>query len=901
MTSIRARLCCWAGALLTFVVAAVPCLAQCQGWLPGNGYLGAENQVYKSVAWDPDGPGPQHELLVVSGDFTAVANEPYNFVAAFNGERFVPLGDNFFAGNVALLVYNDQLYAGGAWVDSMGEGHWGVFRFNTTTFVWDQIGAEFEFKVQGLTVYQGEIVASGEFLSVGDVPANRIAHWDGSSWQPFGAGLGGTGNLFSPVDAVTEVKEFQGSLYAAGHFYMTGENVVVGSIARWNGATWVAVGPGGLPAGYTVYGMDTDGQKLYIGGDFTSIGGQPVNYVASWDGASYAPLGAGANTWVYDLRVKGPGEVILNGLFSRVGGSQVVNRIAKWDAATSTWSGYGLGFTNDVLSTVEYQSQLCAFGRFQASGTQPLSYAARWTGSEWRPLIDRGMIGAGGSVVYALGTYQGAPIAAGVFRGLDGHEMASVGRQVNGVWETLNAPLSNSYSGSPDPAPAIYGVAELNGKLYIGGTWVKVGAATSFCVAQFDGTTWSPMGSGSNHNVLCVTAHNNAVYYGGLFWNMSGVPGTGCIARWNPAAGGGAGAWESVAGGVGGGVHAIVPYGNDLIVGGDFTSAGGVPANDIARWEAATNTWHTLGAGFNGSVKGIAVYNGQIYAGGKWNTASGSTPLRGVGRWNAATESWEQAGYMPGQFDNIEDLAVYNGRLYVCGSFETVAGITVNNIARFDGTTWESLGGLNNDAFIMKPIDGALWVGGTTFSRVGDDTVSPSIARWSDNAGVYVASQPVDAVTAPGGAAQLRVRSGGGDLTATFQWRRNGQPLSDGPTAAGSVLSGATGPTLTITGAHAADAGSYDCIITGPCNTVSSAGATLTVPVACAADIGQAGGTAGSDGLLNNNDFVVFIDYFFNHNPLADRGTVGGVPGHDGSFDNNDFVVFIDQFFASCG
>ena len=69
----------------------------------------------------------------------------------------------------------------------------------------------------------------------------------------------------------------------------------------------------------------------------------------------------------------------------------------------------------------------------------------------------------------------------------------------------------------------------------------------------------------------------------------------------------------------------------------------------------------------------------------------------------------------------------------------------------------------------------------------------------------------------------------------------------------------------------------------------------------CAADIGVTGGTPGSDGVLDNNDFVVFIDRFFAHTPSADVGSTGGAPGADGAWDNNDFIVFIDQFFAGCG
>jgi hypothetical protein len=66
------------------------------------------------------------------------------------------------------------------------------------------------------------------------------------------------------------------------------------------------------------------------------------------------------------------------------------------------------------------------------------------------------------------------------------------------------------------------------------------------------------------------------------------------------------------------------------------------------------------------------------------------------------------------------------------------------------------------------------------------------------------------------------------------------------------------------------------------------------------ADVGGAGGVAGYDGILNNNDFIAFIDLFFANNPLADVGIAGGVPGHDNAWDNNDFIAFINYFFNGC-
>lgn len=68
-------------------------------------------------------------------------------------------------------------------------------------------------------------------------------------------------------------------------------------------------------------------------------------------------------------------------------------------------------------------------------------------------------------------------------------------------------------------------------------------------------------------------------------------------------------------------------------------------------------------------------------------------------------------------------------------------------------------------------------------------------------------------------------------------------------------------------------------------------------------DVGRQGGFNGHDGVLDNNDFVAFVNYFFANNAIADFGSSGGTPGADGLFDNNDFVVYVDAFFndlANC-
>jgi hypothetical protein len=72
-------------------------------------------------------------------------------------------------------------------------------------------------------------------------------------------------------------------------------------------------------------------------------------------------------------------------------------------------------------------------------------------------------------------------------------------------------------------------------------------------------------------------------------------------------------------------------------------------------------------------------------------------------------------------------------------------------------------------------------------------------------------AQPVNATTNYGSNATFSVTAVGATVagTITYVWKTNGVPTSDGPTGSGSVISGSTTATLTITGVSQADEVSY--------------------------------------------------------------------------------------------
>jgi 1,4-alpha-glucan branching enzyme len=137
--------------------------------------------------------------------------------------------------------------------------------------------------------------------------------------------------------------------------------------------------------------------------------------------------------------------------------------------------------------------------------------------------------------------------------------------------------------------------------------------------------------------------------------------------------------------------------------------------------------------------------------------------------------------------------------------------------------------------------------------------------------------------------------------TAPGTWR----PLVNGLNTGIGTISGSTSTTLAVSFPVGTQLNFRALVTTipGGCTGVLSQTASWAINRPCGfGDIGGAGGEAVScgDGNLDNNDFIVFINRFFDQDPLADIGGEGGEEGSDGILDNNDFIIFIGWFFAGC-
>ncbi len=156
------------------------------------------------------------------------------------------------------------------------------------------------------------------------------------------------------------------------------------------------------------------------------------------------------------------------------------------------------------------------------------------------------------------------------------------------------------------------------------------------------------------------------------------------------------------------------------------------------------------------------------------------------------------------------------------------------------------------------------------------------------------AIQPVDQPGCYGGTVSFLAATLAVPTNVTSQWYRRGNgpetAITDGPTAWGSTITGATDTFLTISNLRPTDRMFYYvCKATNSCGTTTSDSAFVRF---CPADFDCSGGAGGTGG-ITVQDIFAFLSAWFAQNPAADFDG-------NGSIAVPDIFAFLAAWFAGC-
>lgn len=242
---------------------------------------------------------------------------------------------------------------------------------------------------------------------------------------------------------------------------------------------------------------------------------------------------------------------------------------------------------------------------------------------------------------------------------------------------------------------------------------------------------WTSLKAGLNNSVSALKSDTNGMLYAGGEFTFAGDVEANYIAKWDPATE----EWASLGSGMDGSVSALAldPSGY-LYAGGWFTTAGGAPANFIAKWDPATEEWSALGDGLESGVYALTCdTNGNLYATGEFTTAAGMTAVY-IAKWDPVAAAWTNLG------DGLDWPACAltfdsSGALYVGGNFGTAGGVSANFIAKWDPASeaWSALGsGMDSSVNALAfGTNGNLYAGG--WFTVAGGNPAYNIAQWDSS------------------------------------------------------------------------------------------------------------------------------------------------------------------------
>jgi len=738
-------------------------------WIPlATGMLGTAAAGTNSLAvFDEDGPGGNPAQLFVAGSFAVPGHPEIQGIARWNGSQWSAVSGGGLlagAGVNALAVFDEDgaglggpaLFAAG---DFRPNGLPGSLIARWNGSVWSSVGGGLTgTSASALAVHNDgsgpALFVGGTFSSADGITAMNMARWNGTAWTGLGGGLLAI-SINGAFSRVTAMASFEGRLYVSGLFDTAGDQPA-SCIAAWTGQSWLPVG-GGLDRPALTMQPFFDGVRtdLYIGGDFTTADGAVAERITRWTGTAYSPLNPGANGIVSALRFyesgSGPSLLVFGG-FSIVGGVRSP-LVAQWSGAV--WSARGNPVQNfvspgNIFAMTDFDADgdgplppaLFLAGGFNRAGDLSTTNIATWDGGRFAALPGTAL--TENSTPRAL---QVADLGQGeaLYIGTD----ASLAR-FDGQGTT--ASLGGRFIGFPSESVYINGLAAYDdgrgNAIYAAGDFLGIARQTTPRVAKLTNGAWNALGAGLPLTIVhALTVFDNGagqgeqVFAAGTFVSPNPAFRNMPIWRWDGSV------WSTVGpafSNFGGEplMRSLAVFnggsGPNLYVGGVFrlpTRPDGSACQNVARFDG-TN-WVDVGDGTPSRINKLVVFDDgvhgpQLYAGG----------LFGVMRFES--NSWQA---LPnGITSNVNDMVVWDDdgagpqrpKLYVTGTFVAAGSMTVNHIARWDGSAWTALGsglaglpatgGTSLVGYNDSTTGSALYVGGR-FSSAGGVTAW-RVARW---------------------------------------------------------------------------------------------------------------------------------------------------------------------------
>jgi len=377
-------------------------------------------------------------------------------------------------------------------------------------------------------------------------------------------------------------------------------------------------------------------------------------------------------------------------------------KVIKISEGSSTEGWTSVGNTGDINGTVVHS--ICCNNQndelyiltdsTKISGITGLDYVAKWTGSGWTSL------GATGQISLWVSRPVGEQ---DLCCDNEGNIYLSAGDQFDVGFGTTYLAKWNETDGwttvgDNDPNNGVYSICcnSNDGNLYIGGGFNNVDGVAVGKLAKYNDTDgWSSVGgltSGGGGFVykVCCDSKDGSIYIGGSFQNLTNE-GLYFLGKYNDTDG-----WTSVGqtSDINNRVYDICcdSENGDIYIAGEFDTVAGITGlNKVAKWDAKSQSWTSIsgntgdfGPDLSQIAYSICCKNGEIYVGGELNNIGG-LGIDNLAKWTGS--SWTSVGG-PSDINNnqVEDICcdTKNGEIYVGGSFTDVASLGINYLARFD-------------------------------------------------------------------------------------------------------------------------------------------------------------------------------------------------------------------------